>query len=1107
MKRIKHYKIEKLLGSGGMGEVYKAFDSMLERDVAIKIMHRHLLDDEIVDRRFLREARAVAKLVHPNIVTIYEVGKIKSGRYIVMEYVDGAPLTSYLKPDKTLQVESAVRLIIQLLNGLFCAHGMGIMHRDIKPENILVTKNNTAKILDFGIAKIASKEGLTAAGDILGTVEYMAPEQMLGEAIDHRCDIYSAGVVLYQTLTKRLSFTGETPVAILYKILNEDPVPPSYYNSEVSQELDRIVLTAINKAKEERWKTAEEFSKALESILRRESVALHVESGEDSYEFSNLADDLEAVDNNQNAVSLRSVFIGRDKEFKRLVNLFSRATRGEGQTALLIGEAGVGKSTLANRLRNYAEENKALVLYGACLYQEGMDPYLPYIDALRGFFRKDSHTLPEKERSQLKEMIRDKVPILHEFTERFTTNFGPRSATPQDNGNSNTENTFDAIYQLISLLATIKPAILIIDDLHWADEASLRLFHYLSRHVFKDRVLLLGICRTDRYDLQKNGQPTMVVDVLARIRREGTCVQMTLDRLSKEDCDNLIDKTLSPTLFTDEFYELIYTETKGNPLFLLETLKLLRENGTVFFKKGSWTTKQEGLQIAVPHRVEDVFIRRLSVLNDEEREILQFASVVGYEFDASQVSRLLEITKIKMFRSLQRVERDLQIVASTEQGFKFEHPMLRDLLYKELPKGLCREYHLMVAADLERVHNGNYGALIGEMALHLRRGGDHAKAAPLLYQAAERSYKLAAYRETSLFIEDFLDSVKQSGQHEIEVRKQQTLYLKLARSYEETGRWQESLDAYQELIQISEKCEDPKGQVEALKRMGRIQAKLGDLETALATYNDCLGLVKENQIREALSGLYNSLGIIHYERGDLDQAQQCFKETIKVSDSENNAPFKANVFANLGIISNIRGDYADALKNHEKALEIYQQEGEEKNIARVYHNIGLTYMDMGEWSKSTEAFNHCLKLIDGVEDKQLKGLIHLNLGKVHAQQGDISQAKKNAEKALKMFKIMGDILSVAEAYHVFGMIHAANGNFSEAELFLNESIQINEQKDYREGLADTFVTYAKLCDKKGDVEQSKRYYEDAAKIFEELDLKNKAEMISNSIHEFKNHEN
>ncbi|MFQ5771572.1 MAG: AAA family ATPase, partial [bacterium] len=758
------------------------------------------------------------------------------------------------------------------------------------------------------MAKMTAKKGLTAAGDILGTVEYMAPEQMLGEIVDHRCDIYAAGVVLYQMLTKRLPFQGKDAVAILYKIMNEDPAPPSYYNNQVGQELDQIVLKAISKTREERWETAEAFSIALESVLQNDRhplVSLHSDNLD---EFSTLSTEIDAGKNYKSKKKLHSVFIGRDREFKRLVNLFSNATRGQGQTVILKGEAGVGKSTLANRLHNYAEQQKSWVLYGTCLYQEGLAPYLPFDDALRGFFSNDNHSLLEKERNKLKNLVHEQTPLLQGLIEYSQTNSGPGRFTPAENSDLEHDSLFNALYQLISFISTLRPIILIIDDLHWADEASLRLFHYLSHQAAKKRILLLGISRIERYDLQKHGKPTMIVDLLARFGREGICEQITLYRLSRERCDRLIDKTLSSTLFTEEFYEFIYHETKGNPLFVLETLELMRENGAIFRKDSVWHNKRDEPEIVVPRHVEDVFTRRLNALNNEEREILQVAAVIGIKFDTAFLLHLLDISKITLLKSLQRVESELQIIVNTEQGFHFEHPMLREMLYNEISIALRQEYHLIIASELEKIYHGDFGARVGEMAGHLRQGGDHAKAAPLLYQAALRSFKLEAYREASRFVIDYMDSKARSGQSEAESISNAELYLILGRCHEETGRWDESAAAYKQLLHLSEKNSNPKGQIDALRCLGRIQVKLEDFETALDTYRRCLEIAKQQKFSKMFSHIYNNLGVIHRGKGNLDQALHYFKQTIKLVDNENGQRDKAHALNNIGIIANMRAD-------------------------------------------------------------------------------------------------------------------------------------------------------------------------------------------------------
>lgn len=1096
MKKIKHYQVKAKLGSGGMGEVHEALDTVLERKVAIKIIHGHLLQDPKMAERLLTEARAAAKLVHPNVVTVYEVGESEQGRYIAMEYADGVPLSEYLKLDAEMEPDTAIKLIRQVLSGLQCAHELGIIHRDIKPDNILVQENKSVKILDFGIAKIRSKEGLTVAGDILGTVEYMAPEQMLGEKVDVGSDVYAAGVVLYQLLTKELPFTGDSPVAILYSVLNEDPPPPSQYNHAVGDELDQVVLRAISKTKADRWASAEAFADALETILRSGTyprVALPIEGADDVEDLEDQSPEVEGE-----PARLRPAFVGRDKEFKRLLHPFSQAGAGHGHTVILRGESGVGKSTLLGRLQKYAERKGARVLYGACLYQDGMDAYLPFIDAVRGFFNEENPSASDSDLADMKSFVRENIPVLSECTGDFSTHFEERPNRHESEA-SDKDSMFEAMHKFVSMLAHTETVVLAIDDLHWADQATLRLFHYLSQRITKQRVLLVGISRTDRYDLQKEGKPTMTVEILTRLRSEGQAEEITLYKLSQESCEQLIDKALSSTLFTEEFYDAIYAETGGNPLFILETLKLLRDQGSIFFKEGAWYNKQDSLDLSVPNRVEDVFMRRLSAVNEEEREILQVAAVCGYKFDPSLLARILEIPKIKLLKQFQKMERELQIVMSDELGFQFEHPMLRDLLYEEIPGSLRREYHLLIAADMEEQYQGNYGALVGEIGQHFRRGGNHVKAAPLLYRAGERTFGLKAFREAGLFFLDFIDSEQRSGESHLDPYSRSYFYLQLGRCHEETGRWQDSIQAYEQLRETTKQLDDLSGQVHALKSMGRIEAKSGNARKALKIYEKCLAMAEEEGVPEALAELYNNLGIIHFEMAELDQAQAYFERTLEAGDNDKVQEIKANTLMNLGILANMRSEYDTALDYYHRALPLFQATENRKGQARIYHNMGLTHADRGDWAESVAVYETCLELADDLQDKQLRSLIRLNLARVFVHQGELAKAEEYAKRALRIFKLASDMLNVAEAYHVFGMIHGAKGNLSEAELFLNQSINLNTQKEYEGGLAETYVTYGNLCRNQGDPERAKEYYQKAQALFDNMNLQAKVAEVSTLI--------
>lgn len=277
---VGHYRIIEMLGSGGMGEVYLAEDTELNRKVALKFLPPHLCHDADCRSRFKREAQTAAKLNHFNIVTIHEVSEFKGRPFIAMEHLEGLTLDLYLK-EKQPDLEEMVRLAIQICQGLQEAHSQGIVHRDIKPGNILVDMKGRAKILDFGLATIKGMNKITKAGSTLGTVNYMSPEQTRGEELDNRSDIFSLGVVLYQMITGRLPFTGDHEPAVVYAIGFEEPEPLARFKSRVPDELQRIVCKSLAKDPALRYQHADELLADLKRCSKRELPLIETKSRPD----------------------------------------------------------------------------------------------------------------------------------------------------------------------------------------------------------------------------------------------------------------------------------------------------------------------------------------------------------------------------------------------------------------------------------------------------------------------------------------------------------------------------------------------------------------------------------------------------------------------------------------------------------------------------------------------------------------------------------------------------------------------------------------------------------------------------------------------------------
>src|SRR5437763_6874554 len=261
------YRILRKLGTGGMANVYLAEDEVLGRRVAIKILNdRHAGDDQFVER-FRREAKNAASLSHPNIVSIYDRGEAEGTYYIAMEYLDGRSLKELIVARGPAPVNVAIDYARQILAAIRFAHRHGIVHRDIKPHNVLVGAEGRLKVTDFGIARSGASQ-MTEVGSIIGTAQYLSPEQARGAPVDQTSDLYSVGVVLYELLTGQVPFTGETPLEIAMKHLSEVPKPPSELRPEVPHDLDLVVLRALAKDPADRYPTAEQMDADLERVLK-----------------------------------------------------------------------------------------------------------------------------------------------------------------------------------------------------------------------------------------------------------------------------------------------------------------------------------------------------------------------------------------------------------------------------------------------------------------------------------------------------------------------------------------------------------------------------------------------------------------------------------------------------------------------------------------------------------------------------------------------------------------------------------------------------------------------------------------------------------------------
>ena len=710
------YRVEAKLGEGGMGIIYKAHDTLLNRPVAIKSLTPALAGEEGI-KRLLREAQAAAQLTHPNIVAVHDVIDEGDARLIVMEYVEGRPLSELIP----LEIPRALDLAVQVCRALEYAHGRRVIHRDIKPENIMVTDGSMAKVMDFGLARSEGRSRLTQSGLIVGTVAYMAPEQVLGGTVDARSDLYSLGCVLYEVLTGRRPFEADDPFTVLSQHLHVMPVAPRWHNGAIPPTLDAIIMRLLAKDPDNRYPSAAATIEALELVAVESDTTASIELERPATRTTLL----ERI--------VRGRLVGRATELQELREHLDRMLSGEGRLVLISGEPGIGKTRLSEELAVYAHLRGAWVLRGHCYEQEVGVPYLPFMET----FRQLHHLSGPALLNDLGERVDDLARLLPELSRKR-----PETSvlTPEDER----IRVFDAVAQWISLASRLRPLVFVLDDLHWGDRASLRLLHHVARSA-RERVLMLGTYREMELDLEHP-----LNDTLSQMNRERLFYRLPLRRLSEDDTRTLLSGLFDAEV-SQELAGAVYGETEGNPFFIEEVVKALVEEGKIYREGGRWQRlKIEELEI--PQSVKAVIGRRVQKAGETCRRVLTIAAVIGREFDPEALVKVSQLEEDTVLDALDEAVR-LQLIRETKigrgSGYTFAHALIRQTLYESLNVRRRARLHQQVGEVLEALYRTRLDEHIEELAYHFGEAGPTTAAKGIEYnvRAASKAATLYAMEE------------------------------------------------------------------------------------------------------------------------------------------------------------------------------------------------------------------------------------------------------------------------------------------------------------------------------------------------------------------------
>ncbi len=610
------YQVKKKLGEGGKKKVYLAYDTRLDRDVAIYLIKTEKLD-ETGHTRILREAQAMARLGdHPNIASIHELGDHEGQPYMVAPLISGGDVEALIEkaPDHKLPLDRTIEIAKAVCKGLEFAHSKGIIHRDIKPGNVMLSADGTAKINDFGLAMAVDVSRLTMEGMMVGTVSYMCPEQAGVGEVTYKSDLYSLGAMLYEMVTGRPPFVGDDNVSIIGQHLNTPPISPSWHRADLPPAFESLIMLLLEKDPEKRPTSAKDVLAALESI----------EKG-DIKEFVT-----EQQVSTENPI-YRRIFVGRENELKTLQNAFIGAMSGQGALMMVVGEPGIGKTAICDQFSTFVALRGGKTLTGNC-YEEGSLslPYLAFVEAIRSY-------VLDRETDELKKELgsgaTDVARIVSEIREKL--HIEPREA---QNPEEDRYRLMQAVTAFLTNAAAVKPMLVILEDLHDADKGTLEMLEYVSRNLQNTRLMIVGTYRDVEVD---RNHPLSAA--LAELRRVSPFGRVLLRGLNVDEVRRMLVGITHEEIPTG-LADVVHRQTEGNPLFVQEVIRYLAEEGLIKQEEGHLRpTKDTPLEMNIPEGLRDVIGKRLTLLSKECNQLLSVAAVIGREFSLDTLRMVTDI--------------------------------------------------------------------------------------------------------------------------------------------------------------------------------------------------------------------------------------------------------------------------------------------------------------------------------------------------------------------------------------------------------------------------------------------------------------------------------